>query len=482
MSSEVYQGNQRKSDRKLSDWYSVSTATVRLWLTLIALGIVALVLFQGYGGWRTYWDEQRAYEWVSKTEGLMAQLEAQNAISVSGYRSIMARARGLLGDAKTALSEGRYADGASTARAAHSALQGLLDEVRLGSSIAWFRSVRGDVRFRRGESGDFVRAFARTQLHEGDYVMAGADSTAEIHFQEEDTVFTLQPQSLMKLSRSQRGNVRTLGDMEYGWVALDTAEESSGVNTRVNRVVAGEHSRASVAVERGSDRAVVRVREGRATATALESGEIRDLNERQEVVQSGGRFGETASLLRAPVLRSPVDGTSVNIDTTEQVRLAWNSVGGASTYALQVTRGRLFGRNLVDVERRSTSATLGLDEEGRYRWRVAAVDSSGRRGAWSEAARLRVESYRNLAIEPDEDPPPITLTIRMNGTFAMLQGQTEPGAVLTLNGEVLPTFADGSFSTTYVVSGTGRRPLVFEATDLSGNVTVERREVWLDEN
>ncbi len=483
MSSQVYEGTENEGGRsRIGDWYSVSTDTVRFWTALAVLSIVGLILFHGYGGWQAYWNEQGAYEWVSRADGLIMQLESQPATKVAGFRSVMDRSKSLVVDAKAAIADERYADAVLSARAGHGALAGLLDEVRLGSSIAWFRSVRGDVRFRRGESGDFVRAFARTELHEGDYVMAGADATAEIHFQNEDTVFTLSPDSLMKLSRGQAGAVKTLGEMEYGWVALDTAAEPSGISTGLNHVVAGQHSRASVTVERGSIRSVVRVREGHATATALSSGETRDLEERQEVVQSGGSFGETVLLLEAPVLESPADGTSVNIDTTGQVRLDWNAVRGAKGYALQVTRGRLFSQNLVDQQRAQASATLALDEEGRFRWRVAAVDMAGRRGAWSEERRLRVESYRSLAIEPDEDPPSIQIEVRMTGTFAMLKGQTEPGAVLTLNGEVVPTFADGTFSTTYVVSGSGKRALIFEATDLSGNTATERREVWIDES
>ncbi len=481
MSSQVYHRPQKPSGRyRPSDWYSVSVDSVRFWMGLVLVLALAVALFFGYGSWRRYWVEQRAYEWVSRAEGLVVQLETRERLSAPGFRTGLARAEGLLDDARAALSEQSFQVAAASGQASHELLQNLLDQVRLDSSIAWVRSVRGDVRLRRGETGDFVRSFARTELQEGDYLMAGDGGTAEIHFQGEDTVFTLQPNSLIKLSRGRAGSVRTLGEMEYGWVALDTAEQSSGVNTPFTSIVAREFTQASLAIERGSERAVVRVEEGSATATAVRTGDSRQLAERQEVTQSGDRFGETMPLSAAPELLEPADGISINIDVTDRIRLRWRPLPGAVKYALQVTRGRLFAENVVDTLREETSATMAL-EEGQFRWRVAVVDSRGRQGVWSDPRRLRVESYQSLAIEPDQEPPSIEVEVRMNGNFAVIQGRTEPGAKLTLNGRDIQTFADGTFSTTFVVTGTGARPLVFESVDLAGNSTIERRDVWVDE-
>ena len=479
--SQVYQGSKKRKRRfRESDWYSISVDTVRFWVTTATVLALMVALFLGYQSWRSYWVEQNAFEWVSRSEGLILQLEAMPVGAVPGLRATVQRGRQLLDDARADISDQRFADAVTSGEAAHELLEDLLVRARVGSSLAWFRSVRGDVQFRRGESGEFVRAFARSELHEGDYVMAGDGGAAEIHFRGEDTVFTLRPNTLIKLSRSLNGNVRTLGEMEYGWVALDTAEQSSGVSTANTRVVASEFSSASLELGRGSDAAVVRVEEGSATATATRSGESRQLGERQQVVQSRDRLGTTENLLTAPALIHPADGTSVNIDSRQEVELDWSGVAGASAYRLQVARGRLFAESLVDDDRSGTGARLALEQEGSFYWRVAARDGRGRLGSWSEARRLRVESYRNLAIEADEDPPFIEVEVSMNGNFAVLTGRTEPGARLSVNGEVIPTSADGTFSTTFGVPETGRVPLIFEATDLSGNSTIERREVWVD--
>lgn len=479
--SQVYQGPQKRKRRfRESDWYSISVDTVRFWVSAVSFLALLVALYFGYQSWRAYWVEQSAFEWVNRSEGLILQLEAMPVGAVPGLRSTVQRGRELLVDARADIADRQFADAVTSGEAAHELLEDLLVRARVGSSMAWFRSVRGDVQFRRGESGDFVRAFARSELHEGDYVMAGEGGAAEIHFRGEDTVFTLRPNTLIKLSSSLTGNIRTLGEMEYGWVALDTAEQSSGVSTANTRVVASEYSSASLEVGRDSASAVVRVEQGRATATVVQSGDSRQLGERQQVVQTNGRLGATEALLPAPDLVHPADGISVNIDTQQQVALDWGGVAGASAYRLQVARGRLFAEPLVDDDRAGTSARLALEQEGSFYWRVAARDVRGRLGSWSEARRLRVESYRNLAIEADEEPPVIQVEVSMNGNFAVLTGRTEPGARLSVNGEVIPTSADGSFSTTFGVPETGRVPLIFEATDLSGNSTIERREVWVD--
>ena len=115
-------------------------------------------------------------------------------------------------------------------------------------------------------------------------------------------------------------------------------------------------------------------------------------------------------------------------------------------------------------------------------WRVAVYDQTGALGPWSEPRKFRVASYRDLALEGDLEPPPIEVELLLNGNIALVKGTTEPGARLQLNGEDLFVAADGTFSTSVVLYGSGKTPVVFKAVDRAGNSTVERRVVYLDES
>ncbi len=476
MSSSGQQSNKKFRD---TDWYSIQVDSVRMWMGIVLCLLTFVGAYTGYQRWSAYWVEQRAYEWVDRATSLKGQLAGESELDA--YRSELRFADERLQSARNSLAELQYKSAATFGRDAYDTLQGVLEGLRLSGSIAWFRSVEGDVRFRRGDSGEFMRAYPRVELQDGDYVMSASNATAEIHFRHEEAVFTLRPGSLIKLSRELSGRDRMLGFMEYGWVALDTAEIQSGVRTPYTEVMVDQNSRASLQLQEGSRRSRIRVDEGTARAASVETGEVRELETRQEVRQTDAAFGRTRSLPPTPRPAAPPDGFSVNIDTTDRVTLSWTPVRGAARYALQVSKSRHFAYNWIDVDdRRSTSVTLGHQEEGKYLWRVAAVDVNGDVGSWSAAQRLSVDSYRSLALEEDEEPPFIDVDIFMNGHLALLRGRTEPGARLEVNGRWIPVSADGSFSSTQAVFGTGQVPVVFKAVDLAGNDTIERRTVFVD--
>jgi hypothetical protein len=465
------------------DWYSVSVDAVRLLLGTAVVAVVLLVAYFGYGRYNQVRLQQKASEWVAKPETLLRQLRSEQG--GNAYRADLAVAESRLDEARQAYDSGSWRPAIAHGRASFDLLQGVLDQARLGGSIAWFLSVQGDVQYRRGESGPFLRAYPRTELHETDYVRSGKSSSAEIHFRNEDTVFRLRPGSLIKLSRpSYEGDAgdRTLGFMEYGWVALDTAGTPSSLQTPYAHLRAQEHSLVSIELVEGSRRTQIRVSEGSAQVRDLGSGERSNLGERQQVEQTSTGFSTPIELPPHPLLAAPPDGFTLNIDNTDRLRLQWTAVPGASRYSLQVSKNRLFGDNVIDASYRSgTEAQLLLRAEGNYVWRVAAYDSRGALGPWSEARKFRVASYRDLALEVDREPPTIEVEILVNGSIALIVGTTEPGATLAINQENTTVAADGSFTATRTLWGVGRLPVDFLAVDRAGNQTTERHWVFVDE-
>ena len=389
------------------EWYSVRIDTLRLTVGALLLALVTLSVLIGFSFWSRYRVEQKASEMVANSRSLVAQLRSMQ--DLDRHKGSYEKGAELLREAEVALEKLDYRTAGDVGEQSFQMLSNVLEQILNNGEqgIAWFVNVEGEVQYRRGESGSFVNAHARDFLFEGDYVRSAAGASAEIYFHWDETRFRLSPNTFFKVSGGRRANSDTLGFMEYGYVDLDTSQGGSGVATRFSEIRVAENSAASVEIDRQGNQSKVRVSSGAVQVRSTKSGEVRELTDQQQVVQDQDRLGRVVDLPQAPRLLSPADSFNIDIDTTRKVQLRWDDVGDAARYALQVSRSRLFGEAIIDNSRRvGTSATLGLREEGTYLWRVAAIGRSGAPGPWSEPRKFRVESWRGLALERDEEAPP----------------------------------------------------------------------------
>ena len=123
---------------------------------------------------------------------------------------------------------------------------------------------------------------------------------------------------------------------------------------------------------------------------------MRRLGSMEQFTMSAAGVGSTVSLPSAPALIAPDPDATVRIET-EQVKLRWSPVDGATRYALQICRDEHFVDNVIDVEnRRGSSATVGLLHGGRFFWRVAAFNGRGFKGPWSDPQAFEVEEDSTL--------------------------------------------------------------------------------------
>jgi hypothetical protein len=159
-------------------------------------------------------------------------------------------------------------------------------------------------------------------------------------------------------------------------------------------------------------------------------------------------------------------------------------VPGAAHYALQVSRNHLFVDNVIDAENRTkTRATLGLRGEGSFQWRVAAFGADGLQGPWSEPRKFRVASavHNGGGEKQDATPPELDLgDIKTYGSISMVNGRTEPGARVEVNGEQVTLGADGSFTKTVQLNKEGWNIIEVRARNAWGNETVRRHRVFVE--
>ncbi len=468
------------SSPETRDWYSISFDSLRVVLgalvLLVCLGLVAWggISFQGHR------QEQRAAELIANARSLVGQL--RNNQEVERHQESFDRGASLLAEAEASLESGDYSRATDVGEESFQLLSDILDRlVNDGEGgIAWFVNVEGDVQYRRGESGRWIRAVARDFVYDGYYVRSASNASAELYFHYDETRFTIRPGTFFKVSSREALEQGNLGFMEYGYVDLDTSQTSSGVSTRYSEITVASNTRASVDVNKSGESRIV-VETGEA-AVRSGDGTTRRVGERQQLEGRGSSLGDVKTLPGAPALAAPPDNFNIDIDVTRRVTLEWQPAPDAVTYALQVSRSRLFGESVIDAQNRpETTATLGLRAIGSYVWRVAAIDAKGARGPWSEPRKFRVESFRGLALDRDDTPPPLDVNVLMNGRIAILRGETEPGARVELDGRPVRVGADGSIQTSETLAGSGRTIIRLRAIDQAGNAQEVKKIVFLPE-
>jgi hypothetical protein len=349
---------------------------------------------------------------------------------------------------------------------------------------AQFVSAQGGVQFRRGEAADWEDARGRVVLRSGDYVKTTGNGSAEIMFTD-GTLYTVRPNTLFLVTASRSDGGGASGDrsirMEYGWVNLSTAQKSATVTTPGAQARVRESSEATVAYDQATASGrFAAVRGGLSVETG--SGARREVNELEQVVQTGNTLADTKTLPAMPQLSEPADNLEVNLDRVRELSFAWQPVRGAVRYAFQVSRSRLFVENVIDSDNRTKPrATLGVRGEGNFLWRAAAYGKDGQQGPWSSPRRLRIASQRAGGGEADKTPPQIELEdARAYGSIVILTGRTEPGASVEVNGEDTLVNADGGFNKTVQLAAEGWSFIEIRARDAWGNETVRKQRVYVE--
>ena len=477
----------QKADRQGKDWYSVSVETLQSWGLLLLLLVLAVLGFYFYHRYDQGSLRREAETLIGQAESLRQRLSNEPRVA-TGFAAEYEDGAQSLKEAKARL-EARDL-GAARDRGRHSrdVLQSVLDALALrgGAGQAQFVTLQGEVEYRRGEGGDWQEARSRVQLQSGDTVRTAENGSAVVMFQD-GTLYTVQPNTQLVVSPGSGGaggGPEQAIEMKYGWVNLSTSQ-STGSNVKTPGAVARvkESSEAYVAVDKGTSQGRFGAYRG-GMELSSNGGLTRQVGPLQQVVQTGGLLSEPKTMPGKPEPVEPVDDLQLDLDATKKLVLAWQPVPGASHYALQVSRNHLFVDNVIDAESRTkTRATLGLRGEGSFQWRVAAFGADGLQGPWSEPRKFRVASAtRNGGGEKkDATPPELDLgDIKTYGSISMVNGRTEPGARVEVNGEQVALGADGSFTKAVQLDKEGWNIIEVRARNAWGNETVRRHRVFVE--
>jgi hypothetical protein len=474
----------QKVPRDKKGWYSISVETLRglgivaVLLVAVGVGFVAIQLYNRFGA------QKEAESLVAKTQDLIQQVQGHPE-AINQFKTEYDAAWSSFQEAQAALAEERWGAALERAQRSHGLLSSILDTLAIPGSHdgqARFVSVQGGVEYRRGDIGDWQEASIRVSLRAGDYVRTSERGSAEISFAG-GALYTVRPNTQFIVSGSSApgaGGPQAI-EMEYGWVDLSTAQQSSNVKTPGAVARVREDSEAFVAVDKSSSQGRFGAVSGGIDLSS-EGGLTQQVEALQEVVQSGDLFSPPQNLAARPTLLDPTDNLAIDLGSESSLVLAWQPVEGSTQYALQVSRNSLFVDNLIeDLRRTKPQATLGLKGEGAFLWRVAAYGRAGELGPWSKARRFRVSTAVGGSGEKDTTPPPLEVDeIKPYGSIFMVGGRTEPGARVEVNGEPVELASDGTFNKAVQVTQEGWSFIEVRARDSAGNATVRRQRVFVE--
>jgi hypothetical protein len=388
------QGGQRRYD-----WYTVSVDSVKGWtIVLTLIGLVAAG-FLTYDWFKQQFLEREVARVVKEAEDLYQRLQTEEGIG--SFRSEYSISRNNLEEARSLAARGELDDALKSAERSRTLLSSILNALRHSGSIgeASFISVKGGVEFRRGEQGPWQPAKSRVALQEGDYVKTSGRGSTEI-MTADGTVYSVKADTVILVGQGRGGSgaspERTI-NLEFGWVDLSTSQSPSRVTTPTAEARVRRDSSAVISYDQEQDVGRFATYRGEMEVESKD-GERREVAALQQVVQTETELSQPKPLPSAPMLLEPVDNFETQLGVDERLVLTWQPVSGAQRYALQVARNRLFVDNIIDVDDRSrTKATLGLQGEGSFVWRVSALGEEGVMGPWSSPRRFRVVTLREVA-------------------------------------------------------------------------------------
>jgi len=467
------------------DWYYISKDSLRRWILYILLALA--VAGAGYFVLRPGPDNvaARATREVAAAGEMVDK--AQALPEASRIREELDAASAKLEQARGALKAGKSQEAVVSAVEAQSIAKRLLGGLATFRGDATILDTGGRAEVQRAARSTWEAARVGMRLYEGDFIKTGANGGAHV-MASDGTMYRISAETLFEVHRSTVVSVGPEADKRrseikfiVGTVDVNTGEGSRSI-VRTDAATANIASRSSVGLDVDKSKSTG-LSTYRGEATLSTQGASVTLRERERAVASGGTglISEKVHLPETPRLLRPEDNVTFDARKKEPIHIGWSAAKEATRYRLQIAQSRLFIPDTIIVDladRTRTEATVTVNEEGAFFWRVAALGKGNLSSEWSAARKFKVLSDASRTTGPDTVPPDLVVQRpQVNGTLVIVTGRTEPGATVTVNGEPADTDAAGSFKKIISVAREGLNTIEVRAVDGAGNQTVRRENV-----
>jgi hypothetical protein len=469
---------QRQKSKIVLDWFNV---------TYLSLGLtVAVITAVAAAGFAAYWFF---------FAGAGPKAEAQEAIGraavrlseASTYRGderldeVRASARVALDEARSEFDAKRWDTSRVAAIRSENLSQKAIDMARgqgLVSQEVRFYRIEGDVRVKRAGEFSWESADRRMVLHLGDQVKTSASASVQlIYF--DGTVTTVQAGSLLEirdLFEDPATKVRKVTE-KLTWGELTASTQRRNVEGSFHEVATEAASARTtdatefrIAYDKEAKKATFDAFSGRVEVAGPTRREMLDPGQR--VQASVGRGLSAKDVLPGvPRLVAPSDQRVFAYDDPAKATttLGWEAIPGVSRYHLMISDKVLFTQLLYDADRDDSTVVIDGVAPGSYYWKVAAVSPTGVRGPFCEPRHFRVTNQR-IRDRDDMTPPKLEITdFVQTGPMLIINGKTEPGALLWIDSEKVDVYEDGSFYSVIRLRKEGVNELHLLAQDAAGN-------------
>jgi len=483
----------KKNSSESIDWYLISIDRLK------QIALVVFLLLLGAGIW-WYVQRERGNPRTNAESAINDARQALNTLAgskeLAQHRSEFDRAQKKLDQAAADFAANKYAEAQSGAVESQTISRTAMSGGASEENGAHFLTIEGNVEYSRGETNDFRKADMRTSLLNGDWVKTGDSASAELIFQQNGSIFTIGPNALLEIysalnpATSKQTNAV---QMQVGSVEVGTSNEASTVRTPSSQVVIDSESTTQVSVDHSSKATSVVAEKGSAAVTPMAGDkpvagvEPVKLNVGEKVsTMEGGSVTAVKKLIVSPVLTNPADNQVYTIAPASRVEFSWQTQPGAVGYQLQVSRSRLFSTYEINSRRDKPNAAAKVTSEGTFYWRVASIGSDGEIGPFAPFRRFRVTTGSNTsaaASSGDTTPPALELVrpFGIGGAFYIIEGTTEPGATVFVNGDEVEVESSGHFKKLVSFNKVGQNSVVVKAVDPAGNQTVKSQTVLVEE-
>ncbi len=479
---------QQQKSSVLLDWFTVSYRSV-------AAGVILVVALLLAAGWYFFFyapskPRQEAHEAILLAEERLA--EAWKYPAAGHIEEIRGSARSALAEGRDAFQRRQYDDARVAAIRSENFSQKAIDIARgegTASKDVRIYHMEGDVRVKRAGEFSWESADRKLLLQVGDQVKTGGSGSVQlIYF--DGTLTTINPGSLLEIREiheDQATKIRRVSE-KLNWGEVLASTQKKNVDGSFHEVATENVSARS---EEAGEFRVVSDKESKAAAVDVFQGRVQlSSGGRVERLEPGERMRADASgalqakevLPGVPRLLAPADQKIfVHEDPSKaSTTLTWEKMAGAARYHLLISDRLLFTSALYEADRVETTVQLEGINRGEYHWKVAAVTTAGIRGPYSEPWRFRVTS-QNLHDKGDTTPPTLEITENVqSGPMLILNGRTEPGALLWVDNEKVDVTDGGTFYAVVRLRKEGVNDVSLLAQDASGNVRKLTHRAYVD--
>lgn len=426
--------------------------------------------------------------------------EAQRLLSEASAYARDSRSVILRDNASTKLDEARgkytqrdYQDARTSAIMAQNYAQKVIDMGRGESATdreVRFYKIEGEVRVKRAGEFRWEDATTRMALRIGDQIKTGARAGAQIIYFD-GTITTVRAESLLEIKDlyEEPTTKQRRVQERLNWGEMETTVRKGNVAGSFHEVQSD-----AVTAKTSAD-AEFRIAYNRANeqgTVTLNAGQIEVASGEKQVKMSSGEMvsvdkgvmGSVEKLPAAPRLLVPSD-QKIFVYTTPKdasTTLAWEKVPEASSYHLQLSERSLFGDLLLDKKdvRTSTVELPGLPASSYY-WRVATLDAAGHTSAFTAGRKFRITTGEELRDQNDKSPPLLVIQdFILNGAIVILNGKTEAGTTVWVEGERIDVDEMGIFQAVVKLKNEGVNTVKVVAQDPAGNESRKSLEAFVE--